>query len=263
VLELTQGAQGAELLYRRALALIALGRAREVPELAAQASQSAPDEPGLLSLRALAVAGLAREPLDDRARAVLARLGRGPEPLFQLARQALAAGNVATALRAAQLAGAQGPRERQRALAVQLEAALATRDGAAFDATAQALFATPPQPGFARHAEELAKALLAQLHADPDARWSARLRGALDRALLALPGRRAEELQQRAQLDAARGPVALGEVDVPLRAAVLAPPDRPLPLPEPRSLLALPAPGGPRGWFTDSEGPSLSSRSTP
>src|SRR5262249_42834374 len=94
VLEVTEGAHSPELLYRRAPALIALRRGREVPALAASIGADAAEEPALSALRALAIAELARGPLDEGARAQLASLGRGPEPLLKLARQALAIGNL-------------------------------------------------------------------------------------------------------------------------------------------------------------------------
>jgi hypothetical protein len=210
-------------------------------------------------LRALAIQALAKQPFDTQA---VARIASPVNPaLEQLARQAMAAGNFATAAAAAQrLADDPDPRWRGQGLVLVGEAAFRTGDVERTSAAFAHIFEPAQKLGTYRDptALQLAQALVvtdAQRRAPATARALASELDALRRLvhLKAVP--QIDELltaARRAAVERGEQPVALGEVTVGLTPATPPAPKIEIELPEPRSLLAIPAHDGSlRAWFDD------------
>ena len=242
------------LLFLRALSLHALGRDREMVDALFTAFALKGPEEGLAPLRELAIAALARLPFDLKA---LARAGISPQPaLEQLARRAMEAGNPETARAAAQvLIGEQDPRWRGQGLALAGE--LDWRSGADENPFTH-LFEPAQKLGVYRDpaALQLAQAMVVRQAERREVAIARKLAVQLtmlaDRVhLKAMPDVEALLTAARESVvERGEQPVALGEVNVPFLPAAPPAPRLELDLPEPFSLLAIPAPDGSlRAWF--------------
>ena len=250
------------VLLLRALSLHALGRDGEMLATLLRALALPGSDQGLEPIRALGIAALAREDLNLQK---VQKLSASTETaLEQIARRASATRNFQTALDAARmLAGNSDPRWRAQGLALQGE--IGWREGDA-QRTAEAFaqlfdpkrkLATFRDPA----ALQLAQTLVVDEAGRRDPAREQKLLAQLDglRARVHLKALPQVEMMlvaaRRAAVDQGEQPVALGELDVPL--AAVAPPAPPIEiqLPEPRSLLAIPAADGSlRSWF-DTGGP--------
>ena len=250
------------VLLLRALSLHALGRDGEMLATLLRALALPGSDQGLEPIRALGIAALASEDLNLQK---VQKLSASTETaLEQIARRASAARNFQTALDAARmLAGNSDPRWRAQGLALQGE--IGWREGDA-QRTAEAFaqlfdpkrkLATFRDPA----ALQLAQTLVVDEAGRRDPAREQKLLAQLDglRARVHLKALPQVEMMlvaaRRAAVDQGEQPVALGELDVPL--AAVAPPAPPIEiqLPEPRSLLAIPAADGSlRSWF-DTGGP--------
>jgi hypothetical protein len=234
-----------------------MGRDPEMLEAVFAAFSQPGPEQGLEPLRALAIQALAKKPFDAKA------LGRVASPLNsaieRLARQAMEAGNVEAASAAAQrLADDPDPRWRGKGLALTGEAAFRAGD---LERTGDAFaHIFEPAQKLAAHRDpaalQLAHALVVTQAERRDAAAGRTLIGQLDtlRArvhLKALP--LVDGLLTAARevvVERGEQPVALGEVTVGLSPAPPPAPKIEIELPEPRSLLAIPAQDGSlRAWF--------------
>lgn len=249
-------------LVLRAFSLRALGREADAlePLLAALAIGPLPSD--YEPLRAQALTLLARRPFDA---ALLARAGVPmPSALDQVARQAIAAGKLETArLAAAQLAAEPDPRWRGQGIALAGEVAWRERDVERATAAFGRIFDPKEKLGVYRDPSALllAQALVVREADRVDARAAARLSAQLTQVvshvhLKSVP--QAEALlaaAHRAVVERGEQPVALGEVSVEVTPGLPAAPKIEIDLPEPVSLLAIPAPDGSlRAWF-DRGGP--------
>ena len=245
------------LLFLRALSLHALERDDDMLDpLFAAFDLEGPGQ-GLEPLRALAVATLARQPFDAKK---LARAGLPEAPaLDQLARQAMASGNFATARTAAEkLAAELDPRWRGQGLALAGEVDWRAGDGGSASAAFARIFEPAQKLGVYRDpaALQLAQALVVVQAERRNTAVGRRLASQLTALvaqvhLKAVPQAQALLTATReAAVERGEQPVALGEVSV---GVLPAPPPAPridLDLPEPVSLLAIPAQDGSlRAWF--------------
>ena len=245
------------LLFVHALSLHALGRDDDMLEPLFAALALPGPEQGVEPLRALAVAALAKQPFDAKK---LARAGL-PEAsaLDQLARQAMASGNFATARAAAEkLVAELDPRWRGQGLALAGEVDWRKGDVESTSAAFARIFEPAQKLGVYRDpaALQLAHALVVVQAERRDAAVGRRLANQLAALvaqvhLKAVP--QAEALltaTREAAVDRGEQPVALGEVSVGVLPAPPPAPRLDLDLPEPVSLLAIPAPDGSlRAWF--------------
>ncbi|MFN2547814.1 MAG: hypothetical protein ABR567_10305 [Myxococcales bacterium] len=250
------------VLLLRSLSLHTLGRDPEMLATLLRALALPGADQGLEPVRAIGLAALAREELDLRK---VQKLSPSMETaLEQIARRASAARNFPTAVAAAQiLADNPDPRWRAQGLALQGEigwrAGNAQRTAEAFEQLFDpkrklAMFRDPA-------ALQLAQTLVLDEAQRRDPARERKLLAQLDglRAqvhLKALPQVEAMVVAaRRAAVDEGEQPVALGELDVPLPSAPPPAPPIEIQLPEPRSLLAIPAADGSlRSWF-DTGGP--------
>jgi len=247
------------ILWVRALALQALGRDEEVLATLLRAQAISGGGRRGDAIRALAMSTLARQPANAELLAQFAGAA-GPEAAWlELARRALSAGNVPAAREAAlRLQQIPDARWRAEGLALAGEIAWASGQVNAAHAALEQLFS----PGWRvpeREARDLAALQLAHAMVVADAEGGSR-RSEVERQLAfvrdRLSARDAAQVQAllasvtEAPPDRGVQRVALGEVDV--TRAPEAPPEPPVlaDLPEPRSLLAIPAPDATlRDWF--------------
>lgn len=245
------------VLILKALSLHALGRDPEMLDaIFAALAQPGPTQ-GFEPLRALAIQALAKMPFDAQ------KLGRVASPvnpaIEELARQAMAQGNFTTASDAARaLASDSDPRWRGQGLALAGEAAFRAGDVAQTSDAFMQIFA--PREKLATYRDpaalQLAQALVVTHAQHRDAAAGRLLIAQLDKLqaqvhLKALP--QVQGLLTAAREEAVeRGeqPVALGEVNIGLQPLPPPAPKIEIDLPEPRSLLAIPAQDGSlRAWF--------------
>jgi len=251
------------LLWSRALAMQALGRDAEMLEVLARAETLPGSAQGRAAMRALAMSTLARHPFDAQALERFSGIAGLDAAMAELSHRALAAGNLPAAREAAQrLQQIREPRWRAEGLALAGEIAWVSGEPQAAKAALAQLFS----PGWRRaETEPRDRAALGLAHAMALSVAG----GGADRAELEvqlawlrdrLSARDAAQVEVmlaslRDAPEKGEQPIALGQVEV------VRPPEPPpapalaLDLPEPRSLLAIPAPDGSlRDWFDDSRG---------
>jgi len=262
-LELPQDAQQAGMarfvLWVRALALRALGRDAELLATLARAQAVPGDAQGREAMRGLAMSVLARQPADGD---LLQRFSGGAgldSAWLELARRAMAAGNLSTARAAAQrLQQVSDPRWRAEGLALAGEIGWLAGEVKATQSAFDQLF-SPGWRATERDSRDLAAIQLAHAMVLVEAENGGR-RAELEAQLSSLrdrlPARDAAQVEallasvRETPPERGEQRLALGQVDV-----IRAPPPPPVPavqleLPEPRSLLAVPAADGTlHDWF--------------
>jgi hypothetical protein len=247
------------MLWARAVALQALGRESEMLEALWRAQSLPGTIQGRDAMRAMAMSTLARQPADAAALERFSGIAGLDAAWVELARRALAAGNLKTARDAAQrLQEVRDPRWRAAGLALAGEIGWATGETRVTRAALEQMFA-PGWRNAEREPRDLAALQLAHAMVLTEAdrgqgraelelqlkwlreRLSARDAAQVEALLSSLREIPPDQGEQR---------VALGLVDV-----VRPPEPPPAPavvadLPEPRSLLAIPAPDGTlKDWF--------------
>ncbi len=245
------------VLFLRALSFHALQREPQMLDAISRALAQPGSEQGLEPFRALAISALGRSGYDAEA---LDRVARPRQPaLEQFARRALAAGRFDTARDAAQaLAGDLDPRWRAQGLALLGEIAWRSGDGQGAEAAFEQLF--DPARKLGGYRDPAALQLAQSLVVVQAGRRDPGVARKLDAELTVLRDR--VHLKAMAQVEAllaaaretavqqGEQPVALGEVDVLLPPSPPPAPKIEIELPEPRSLLAIPAQDGSlRDWF--------------
>lgn len=247
----------------RGLAFHAIRRDRDMVQAFAAAFAQPGTDKDVEPLRALAIQALAKEPFDSRLVARVATSVNGG--LEQLAHQALAAGNYDTAMAAAQrLADDPDLRWRSQGLVLVGETAFRSGDVEKTFATFARIFEPAQKLGGFRDpaAVQLAQALVVTDAQRGDPARGRALASELDAVrrlvrLKAVP--QIDELLtavRRAAVQKGEQPVALGEVTVTVTPPPPSPPKIEIELPEPRSLLAIPAQDGTlRDWFDDRGSP--------
>jgi hypothetical protein len=273
VLALTDGLQAPKdpgraemvrsMLWARAVSLQALGRDDEMLETLSRAWSMPGSFRGREAIRALAMSALARRPADQALLERFSGVAGMDAGWLELARRALAAGNLRTARDAAgRLQRISDARWRAAGLALAGEIGWASGEPEA----ARAAFAQLFSPGW-RPAEREPRdhAALQLAHAIVLSEAENRAAGPELESQLAfvrdrLPARDAAQIEALAaslrEAPPGRGeqPLALGEVEVVRAPEAPPPPAAIIDLPEARSLLAIPAPDGTlRDWF-DSRG---------
>ena len=251
------------MLWARAVALQALGREQEMLDALFRAQSLPGSIQGRDAMRAMAMSTLARQPADPAALERFSGLAGLDAAWVELARRALGAGNVRTARDAARhLQQIRDPRWRAAGLALDGEIAWVTGETGATRAAFDQLFA-PGWRNAEREPRDLAALQLAHAmvlteveRGQSRAQLEAQLKWLRER-LSARDAAQVEALLfslRDVPPDRGEQPVALGLLDV------VRPPEPPetpavvAELPEPRSLLAIPAPDGTlKDWF-DSRG---------
>ncbi len=253
-------------LWLRALAFSALRRDEEMLE--ALARGFALPGPPADSMRALGMRAMARRPLDL---ALLGRISGKRDPqaaLAELGRRALAAGNLQTARAAAdQLASGNDGRWRAEGFELSGEIAWTAAEPHGVQLAVAQIFSADRRPAVRppdrdAAALQLSHALVVAQAGRRDARWERLLTTELETVRDQVHPRFAPQVEallsalRNARPEEGEQPVALGDVDV---AGAFEPPAAPpvaIDLPEPRSLLAIPAPDGSlRGWFDSGGAP--------
>jgi len=262
-LDLPPDAQQADMvrfvLWVRALAFRALGRDSEVLATLARARALPGDSQGREAMRGLAMSVLARQAVDGT---LLARFSGGAgldSAWLELARRAMAAGNFSTAREAAQrLQQVPDPRWRAEGLALAGEIGWVAGEARVTQAAFDQLF-SPGWHASERESRDLAAIELAHAMVLVEAESGGR-RAELEAQLASLrdrlPAKDAAQVEallasvRETPPDRGEQRLALGQIDV------IRPPQPPpvpavrLELPEPRSLLAIPAPDGTLlDWF--------------
>lgn len=251
------------MLWVRAVSLQALGRDEEMLEALSRAWAMPVSFRGREAIRALAMSALARRPADPALLERFSGVSGMDAGWLELARRALAAGNLRTARDAAKrLQQIPEPRWRAAGLALAGEIGWASGEPEAAQAAFAQLFSPGWRPG-EREPRDHAAVQLAHAIVLAEAEsggagpgLEAQLAFVRDR----LPARDAAQIEALAaslrEAPPGRGeqPLALGEVAVVRTAEAPPPPAAIIDLPEARSLLAIPAPDGTlRDWF-DSRG---------
>lgn len=245
------------VLFLRVLSLHALGRDAAMLATLLRALALPGGDEGLDAIRALGLAELAREDLDlEKVRRLSPSLQGALE---QIARRATAARNFDTARQAAGIL-ATDPDPRWRAQGLALEGEIGWRAGDAQRAAEAFARLFDPRRKLAVFRDPAALQLAQTLvldevqQRDParEQKLFAQLEGL--RAQVHLKALPQVEMMltaaRRAAVEQGEQPVALGELDVALSAAPPPAPPIEIELPEPRSLLAIPAPDGSlRDWF--------------
>jgi hypothetical protein len=247
------------MIWARAVSLQALGRDGEVLETLSRAESMPGSLRGRDAIRALAMATLSRQPANAALLARFSGVAGMDAAWLELARRALAAGNLRTAREAARRLQQIGE-ARWRAAGLALSGEIGWASGE--PAEARAAFAQLFAPGW-RAAEreprdlaalQLAHAMVLSEAENGGARreLESQLTFVRDR-LSARDAAQVETLLASLREDPpGRGeqPVALGAVEVVRAPEPPPPPPAILDLPEARSLLAIPAPDGTlRDWF--------------
>ncbi len=251
------------ILWVRALALQALGRDAEMLEVLARAQSLPGSGKGREAMRALAMSALARRPADAERLREFSGAGGPDAAWLELAHRALSAGNLRTAREAAlRLQQVRAPRWRAEGLAVAGEIGWIAGEVKASQAAFQQLFSQGWRAS-ERESRDSAALQLAHAMVLAEAESGGRrdeLQSQLSWLRDQLSARDAAQVEallaslREAPPESGEQRLALGDVDV------VRPPEPPpepavlLDLPEPRSLLAIPAADGSlHDWF-DSRG---------
>jgi hypothetical protein len=278
LLDLTASVQGEDpmarhILWLRALALLSLGREEEMLDALLRAFAMKGAAQGLEPMRDLALAALAGRPFDlFRLRAVVGKDENAA--LSRLGHRALARGNLRAARAVAErLAGDTDLRWHAQGIELAGEIGWTASEPAVVEDAFAQLFPAEKKPFLHnrdRHDRDLAflalgHALVTGQAQRRDASWQKRLEvrlASMRDAVLPRNGPQLDGLLRAlADLRGAPAPrgeqaVALGEVPMQLAPQPPPAPAISLELPEPRSLLAIPAPDGSlRDWFDSGGAP--------